>query len=221
MVFKFFLNCIWRERASVNPAGFSEWGLQNLAFSETECYCTEIFSLPMEINIEAFLTRVYPLQLDLLFSFGKKGVTEPMHSPLEEDEKGLSWPATPSLGGLGGPGQQTREGFRQEESAPRWVQVFSPTVFQEVFVKLTEAAWGDSALGSPPAQLQPVLQFYLQPGNIQSQLHGDRRGGCSALCCVTIYDGYFTASVHCLAPAAGTRPATAGMQAVSLQAVSV
>lgn len=33
MVFK-FLNCIWRERVSVNPAGFSEWGLQNLGFSE-------------------------------------------------------------------------------------------------------------------------------------------------------------------------------------------
>lgn len=159
MVFKFFLNCIWNEWASVNPAGFSEWGQKN--FSETVLLHWN-FLLPMEINIGAFLMRVYPLQLDFLFSLGKKGVTEPMHSPLEEEEQGLSWPATPSLGVLGDPAQQVREGFRQEESASRWVEVFFPTVFQEVFVKVTEAAWSDSAPGFPPAQLQLVLQCLYQ-----------------------------------------------------------
>lgn len=88
------------------------------------------------------------------------------------------------------------------------MQVLSPrAVFQEAFVKVTKAAWGDSAPGSPPAQLQPVLQcFSLQPGTTRSQLHWDRGGGCSALCSVTVYDGNFTANVHCLAPAARTRP---------------
>lgn len=99
--------------------------------------------------------------------------------------------------------------------------MLSPGVIQEAFVKVTEAAWGNSAPGSPPAQLQPVLQcFCLLPGTTRSQLCQDRRGGCSALCCVTIYD-YFAAGVHCLTPAVWTCPATAGMWPVSVQVVSV
>lgn len=91
------------------------------------------------------------------------------------------------------------------------MQVLSPTVIQEAFVKVTEAAWGDSAPGSPAAQLQPVLQcFCLQPGTSHSQLHQNTRGGCSALSCVTIYDGSFTESLHCLTPAVWTRPAQKG-----------
>lgn len=42
-----------------------------------------------------------------------------MHSPLEEEEKDPSWPATPSLDVLGDPAQQATEEFRQEESASR------------------------------------------------------------------------------------------------------
>lgn len=56
-------------------------------FWNRECYCTENFFLPMEVNIGAFLMRVYPLQPELLFSLGRKRVTEPMHSPQEEEEK--------------------------------------------------------------------------------------------------------------------------------------
>lgn len=82
--------------------------------------------------------------------------------------------------------------------------MLSPAVFQEAFMKVTEAAWDDSAPGSPPAQPQPVLQcFCLQAGTTRSQFHWDRRGGCSALCCVTVFDGNFTAGAHCLTPAHG------------------
>lgn len=215
MVFKFFLNCIWKEWASVNPAGFSEWGLQNLEFSETECYCTEIFSLPMEINIGAFLMRVYPLQLDFLFSLGKKGVTEPMHSPLEEEEKDPSWPATPSLDVLGNPAQQATEEFRQEESASRWVEVFPPQCSRKFLWR-----WQRQPGVIQPLGLQLVLQcLYQAPPSPRST----RAEGLAAMHCVAsqFIDGYFIASVHCLAPAVGTHPATAGMWAISLQAVSV
>lgn len=44
----------------------------------------------MEVNIGAFLMGVYPLQPELLFSLSRKGATEPIHSPQEEEEKGLS-----------------------------------------------------------------------------------------------------------------------------------
>lgn len=58
-------------------------------FQKRELYCTKILSLPEQVNIGKFLMRMYALQPDLPFSFGKKGVTEPMHSP-QEEEKGLS-----------------------------------------------------------------------------------------------------------------------------------
>lgn len=58
---------------------------------------------------------------------------------------------------------------------------FSPTVFQEVFVKVAEAAWSDSAPGSA------ACAAVLVPGTTQSQVHEGRRAGCNALCCVTIY----------------------------------
>lgn len=90
-----------------------------------QCYCTEIFSLPVKVNIEPILVRIYPLQPDL-FSSGKKGVTEPMHSPQEEKEKGLSWPATPSPGVLGGPAQQAREGLDRRSQHPDECRYFPP-----------------------------------------------------------------------------------------------
>lgn len=49
-----------------------------------------------------------------------------MHSPQQEEEEGLSWPATPSLGILGGPAQQAREGLGRRSQQPDECRCFPP-----------------------------------------------------------------------------------------------
>lgn len=94
------------------------------------------------------------------------------------------------------------------------MQVLSPRVFQEAFGKVTEVAWGDSALGSPPAQLQPVLQCScLQPGTTPSQLHWDKGVGAEH-CVVSQFMVVILLQCSLPHPAVRTRPATAGMWAV-------
>lgn len=83
---------------SVSPAGFSRWGLQNLAlFQKNKLRCTEILSLPEQVNVGEIIMKLTHCSF-LLVLVRKKSMLIP-----QEKEGGLCWPA-PAKTFIGVPG---------------------------------------------------------------------------------------------------------------------